>query len=114
MNVIQSEPRIDCKKYAKCGKKSIAHCRKYRNSDNDCIGCQLIRRRKSDCYKLGPDGRELKRCSSCGEFLPLHRFYPKRIIRGEKVYNILTSACRCCTSRKVIEQRNKKLIKCAV
>ncbi|UVP64293.1 hypothetical protein NXW33_18360 [Bacteroides fragilis] len=30
MNIIQTIPRIDCKAFAKCGKKSLSHCRRYK------------------------------------------------------------------------------------
>ena len=28
--------RVDCKAFAKCGVKSLSHCRRYRGEDNYC------------------------------------------------------------------------------
>lgn len=51
MNIYQTVPRIDCVRFAKCNKKSLAHCRKYRNTDSECKTCQLIRKRISNKYQ---------------------------------------------------------------
>ena len=45
MNVCQSIPRRDCKVFAKCGAKSLSHCRRHRETDEKCKSCTLIRRK---------------------------------------------------------------------
>ncbi len=45
MSVIRSEVRIDCRNFAKCGVKSLSHCRRYRGEDAGCRGCTLIHRK---------------------------------------------------------------------
>ena len=42
---VHSSVRVDCKAFAKCGVKSLSHCRRYRGEDNYCKGCTLIRRK---------------------------------------------------------------------
>ena len=44
MNVCQSIPRRDCKVFAKCGAKSLSHCRRHRETDEKCKSCTLISR----------------------------------------------------------------------
>ncbi|MCA5612487.1 hypothetical protein [Bacteroides fragilis] len=86
MNIIQTIPRIDCKAFAKCGKKSLSHCRRYKLTDEEC--------------------------SVCGEWYGVHRFYPRTLKRGEKVYFTFSSECRRCKSLKAsVYQRNKQQLK---
>ena len=49
--------RVDCKAFAKCGVKSLSHCRRYRGEDNYCKGCTLIRR-KPRYRKFDAGGRD--------------------------------------------------------
>lgn len=74
MNIIQTIPRIDCKAFAKCGKKSLSHCRRYKLTDEECAGCELVRRRERGNYRTLSDGRVMKQCSVCGEWYGVHRF----------------------------------------
>ena len=111
MNIPQSIPRIDCKKFARCGKKSLGHCRRYRDKDEECSSCQLIYRRQRDNMRTGPDGKMLRRCSICGNWYYLHRFYPKTMKYKEKKYFTYSSECRRCKSAKVIEDRKLRLLK---
>ena len=37
-----SSVRVDCVAFAKCGVKSLSHCRRYRGEDNYCKGCTLF------------------------------------------------------------------------
>lgn len=107
MNVRQFVPRIDCKKFAKCETKSLAHCRQYRGTAEDCAGCTLIRRKPRN-RMITNDGKELKLCSHCGRHLPLFRFYECRIERNGKTYQILTSWCKQCMSSVNNERAKKK------
>lgn len=107
MNTPQSIPRIDCQRFAKCGIKSLAHCRQYRGTAEDCAGCQLIRRKPKN-RMIASDGQELKLCTKCGRWLPLFRFYEQNVVRNGKVYHPLTSECRQCKSTKVNNQRKSK------
>ncbi|KAB5477589.1 hypothetical protein FSA01_15120 [Bacteroides fragilis] len=100
MNIPQTIPRIDCKAFAKCGKKSLSHCRRYKLTDEECINCRLVHRRERNNYRTSPDGRLMKRCSICGEWYYFHRFYPRTLNRGEKVYSTFSSECRRCKSLK--------------
>nr|DAU76588.1 MAG TPA: Stc1 domain [Caudoviricetes sp.] len=99
MNIYQTVPRIDCVRFAKCNKKSLAHCRKYRNTDSECKTCQLIRKRISNKYQTENEVYTKKLCSQCGRYLPLHRFYPRTIKRKDKTYHTYTSACKLCMNK---------------
>lgn len=106
MNVRQSVPRIDCKAFAKCGVKSLSHCRRYRGGDEECKGCSLIRRKpRNRMHDL--HGREMKRCTRCGKHFYLNRFYDRSVNRNGKIYHFLTSWCRMCLS-EVNNGRNSK------
>ncbi|MCM0245794.1 hypothetical protein [Bacteroides fragilis] len=112
MNIIQTIPRIDCKAFAKCGKKSLSHCRRYKLTDEECAGCELVRRRERGNYRTLSDGHVMKQCSVCGEWYGVHRFYPRTLKRGEKVYFTFSSECRRCKSLKAsVYQRNKQQLK---
>ena len=54
-----SSVRVDCKAFAKCGVKSLSHCRRYRGEDTYCKGCTLIRRKPRN-RMFDADGREMK------------------------------------------------------
>ena len=43
MNIHQTSPRSDCTHFAKCGKRSIAYCRRY--GAHECLSCQLVKRK---------------------------------------------------------------------
>lgn len=101
MNIRQSVPRVDCKAFAKCGVKSLSHCRRYRDKDEECVCCELVKRRERGNFITTPDGRIRKKCSVCGHFFFLHRFYPRTLIRREKTYYCYSSECRQCKSEKV-------------
>ena len=59
MNVCQSIPRRDCKVFAKCGAKSLSHCRRHREIDEKCKSCTLIRRKPRNRI-IDDSGREMK------------------------------------------------------
>lgn len=106
MNIPQFIPRIDCQRFAKCGDKSLAHCRQYRGTAEDCAGCTLIRRKPKN-RMITNDG-ELKLCTQCGRWLHLSRFYVQNVVRNGKVYHPLTSECKQCKLSKVNKQRKSK------
>lgn len=99
MNIKQSIPRIDCVRFAKCGKKSLAHCRKYRGTDEECAGCKLIKCRSSTKYVTSKRGNVLKKCSCCGRSLKLNWFYRRIVKRNDKIYQTHSSACRMCINK---------------
>lgn len=99
MNIPQFVPRIDCIHYAKCGKKSLSHCRKYRETDKECTGCALIKMRSSKNYKITDEVDKKRKCSRCGQFLALHWFYKRNIKRGDKTYHTHSSVCKICVSK---------------
>lgn len=107
MNTPQSIPRIDCQRFAKCGVKSLAHCRQYRGTAEDCAGCQLIRRKPKN-RMIASDGQEMKLCTKCGRWLPLFRFYEYKVKRSGKTYQVLTSWCRQCLSSSNCKRAKKK------
>ncbi len=101
-----SSVRVDCKAFAKCGVKSLSHCRRYRGEDNYCKGCTLIRRKPRN-RMFDVDGREMKKCTHCGRYFYLNRFYASSIISHGKKYRRLSSWCRMCIS-EVNNKRNSK------
>ena len=106
MNVHQTIPRIDCKRFAKCEKKSLAHCRQHRGAAPDCAGCSLIRRKPKNTMTSN-DGTELKKCTCCGRWLPLFRFYKRTAKVSGKEYHSLTSWCKQCKSNQVLINHRK-------
>lgn len=80
MNVCQSIPRRDCKVFAKCGAKSLSHCRRHRETDEKCKSCTLIRRKPRNRI-IDDSGREMKRCTHCGNYFYLNRFYNRIVVR---------------------------------
>lgn len=100
MNVHQTIPRSDCVCFAKCGKRSLAYCRRY--GALECTSCGLVKRKSKN--HVFEDGVEKKLCTHCGRVLPLHRFYDRRVCRGNREYHFKTSWCRQCMSAKVLER----------
>lgn len=94
MNIHQTSPRPDCTHFAKCGKRSIAYCRRY--GEKECISCDLVKRKPRN--RVIVDGVELKLCTHCGKTLPLHRFYNRTVYRNGKSYHLKTSWRRICMS----------------
>lgn len=111
MNVCQSVPRIDCRTFAKCGVKSLSHCRRHREDDTECKGCTLIRRKPKN-RKYDANGKEMKLCTRCGHYYYLNRFYDITVHRGVKSYHCLSSRCRMCmsevNSNRAKNQKNEK------
>ena len=75
---MNKETRIDCHAFAKCGNKSLAHCRRYRDKDPECKGCALLVRRVAN-RKYDSNGREMKRCRMCVTRINNERYKTKMI-----------------------------------
>ena len=104
MNIHQISPRPDCIYFAKCGKRSIAYCRRY--GAKECVSCNLVKRKPRN--RVIVDGIERKRCTHCGKVLPLHRFYDRIVVRNGKSYHLKTSWCRLCMSGAQCERNRRK------
>jgi len=65
MNIHQIVPRSDCTSFAKCGKHSLAYCRRYGASE--CGPCEIVRRKPRN--RVVVDGVERKLCTRCGRAL---------------------------------------------
>ncbi|WP_211458523.1 hypothetical protein [Bacteroides salyersiae] len=105
MNIHQTVPRSNCTSFAKCGKRSLAYCRKYGASE--CGPCETVKRKPRN--RVIVDGKERKTCSRCGNLLLLSCFYDRAIYRNGKVYHIKTSWCKMCISEDNRERnKNKK------
>ena len=107
---MNKETRIDCHAFAKCGNKSLAHCRRYRDKDPECKGCALLVRRVAN-RKYDSNGREMKRCIRCHRYYYFDKFYDFRIKRGGKLYKYKSSRCRMCVTRINNERYKTKMIK---
>lgn len=104
MNVHQTVPRSDCTSFAKCGKHSLAYCRKYGVSE--CGSCEIVKRKSRN--RVIVDGVERKVCSRCGSLLLLSCFYDRTIHRNGKVYHIKTSWCKMCISEDNRKRNQRK------
>lgn len=76
MNIHQTVPRSDCTSFAKCGKHSLAYCRRYGASE--CGPCEIVRRKPRN--RVVVDGVERKLCTRCGRALP--KYCTQYIIDG--------------------------------
>ncbi|MFS2921461.1 hypothetical protein AAHJ11_01490 [Bacteroides sp. 90-K9/2] len=50
----------------------------------------------------------MKRCTHCGNYFYLNRFYNRIVVRKGKEYHLLTSWCRMCMSQINNERAKKK------
>lgn len=99
--------RIDCKAFAKCGVKSLSHCRRYRGEDDCCKGCTLVRRKPRNRI-FDEQGNEMKKCTHCGKYFYLNRFYLNTVTSHGKKYKCYSSWCRMCTSQVNSERAKQK------
>jgi hypothetical protein len=104
MNIHQTVPRSDCTSFAKCGKHSLAYCRKYGASE--CGLCEIVKRKPRN--RVMVDGVERKVCSRCKRPLLLFCFYDRTIYRNGKVYHIKTSWCKMCVSEDNRKRNERK------
>ena len=103
MNIHQIVPRSDCTSFAKCGKHSLAYCRRYGASE--CGPCEIVRRKPRN--RVVVDGVERKLCPRCGRALPLSRFFDRIARRNGKEYHLKASWCKMCMA-EVQSERNRK------
>ena len=103
MNVHQTVPRSDCTTFAKCGKRSLAYCRRY--GTIECGPCEIVKRKPRN--RVIVDGVECKLCTRCGRVLPLFRFFDRIAHHNGKEYHLKTSWCKMCMS-EVQNERNIK------
>lgn len=52
------------------------------------------------------DGVLLKKCSHCGNFYRLHRFYTLRFVRGGKRYETYQAWCKFCMSKNASQRHS--------
>ena len=104
MNIHQTVPRSDCTSFAKCGKHSLAYCRKYGASE--CGLCEIVKRKPRN--RVMVDGVERRGCSRCKRPLLLSCFYDRTIYRNGKAYHIKTSWCKMCVSESNRERNKRK------
>lgn len=105
-SVAEKKIRSDCVNMAKCGLTSMSRCKGKRAGLAECDGCKLVAR-VADRWKM-IDRKPHKKCSYCGEFLPLERFYPKKNKKPNgKVYESEESICKMCRSRKRYDEKKK-------
>lgn len=58
------------------------------------------------------DDRQIphKRCNRCGKFLPLSKFYPRKVKNEDgKVYESQECVCKMCRSEMYYESKPKKI-----
>lgn len=106
MNIHQSSPRTDCIHFAKCGKHSVAFCRRY--GAVECHECKLVKRKPNQQVII--KGEERKRCTCCHKILPLHRFYDRIVRHGDKEYKYKSSWCKQCTANDNLNRSHGKNI----
>ena len=103
MNIHQTVPRSDCAAFAKCGKYSLAYCRRY--GAIECGSCEIVKRKPRN--RVMVDGVEHKLCTRCGRVLPLFRFFDRIARHNGKEYHLKASWCKMCMS-EVRSVRNIK------
>ena len=96
-NVCEQKLRSTCRRMAKCGLTSLYRCRTRRAGLDECNGCKLVAR-VSERWKM-IDRKPHKRCRRCGKFLPLDKYYPKKLRKKDgTVYEITDTVCKICRS----------------
>lgn len=103
--------RSDCSRMAPCGKTSLTRCRKHSAGLEDCAECTLVNRLSSH-WRIVNRMPERK-CTVCGQWLPIHCFYPRTVIRNGRKYEGYEGRCKLCKvdtkKRSVIEVRQERL-----
>lgn len=97
-------------KLAKCGLTSLSRCRTDKAGLDECKTCKLVHRMK-DRWKM-IDRHPHRKCNRCGAFLPLSKFYPKKIRKPNGVvYESVECVCKMCRSivekEKYLERKSK-------
>ncbi len=105
-------PIASCKHFAKCGERSLYWCRTFRDKEDKCKDCTLIKSHVRHNMKE-VNGEVLRRCTICGEFLPLRLFYlryaQRQTKKGLRTYVAYSSYCRLCIAKKYQQQKKIKL-----
>lgn len=100
--------RRDNTRMSECGRTSWSRCRLRQAGFDECKGCTLVKR-TSDNWKM-IENIPHKRCSVCGEFLPLSKFYKKkRVMKSGRVYEGQESVCKMCRSSERKRKLNENL-----
>ena len=95
----------NCKRMAKCGLTSLYRCQKRRTGMEKCKTCKLVVR-VDDRWKM-IDRKPHRKCRRCGKFLPLDKFYPKKIKKKDgTVYETTETVCKVCRSEMYYEKAN--------
>lgn len=104
--VARKKIRCDCRKMAKCGLTSFWKCRQNTAGLAECKECKLVTR-MYDRWKM-IDRKPYKRCSRCGEFVPVDDFYVRKVKKNGKLYEYGMSECKKCVSGIRKNQYQKK------
>lgn len=99
--------RVDCKAFAKCGVKSLSHCRRYRGEDNYCKGCTLIRRKPRN-RKFDAGGREMKNVPIAATISISIGFTQIRLLRMERNTGVYRHGAVCVCHRLIARGQSKK------
>lgn len=95
--------RFDCKRMAKCGLTSFSRCRAGTSGLKDCETCDLVNK-SSKRWKM-IDRKPHKKCKRCGKFLPVDKFYPRKIQKPNGVvYDTREVVCKMCRSEMYKEK----------
>lgn len=104
MITLEKKIRVDCKAFAPCGKVSRASCYRYKGKLDICVGCNLVKRYNKR-GGIVVNGVLMRKCSSCGNTFPAHRFYPRTIRHPNgKTYHTRECVCVYCKNRKSKER----------
>lgn len=90
--------RVDCVQMSKCGLTSRSRCLKRKARLKECEDCKLVRRIYTKWKMI--DRKPHKKCNGCGEYLPLDKFYMRKVKRNGKVYEYPESKCRMCRKKE--------------
>lgn len=100
--------RNDCVNMAKCGLTSMSRCKLGTARLKECVDCKLVVR-IIDRWKM-INRTPHKKCRCCGVFLPLNKFYPKRVKKPNgKVYEATEGICKMCRSIESKKKRKERL-----
>lgn len=98
--------RFDCKRMAKCGLTSYSRCIAGTTGFKECDTCNLVNR-ASKRWKM-IDRKPHKKCKRCEKFLPIEKFYPRKIKKPNgKVYDTYEAVCKMCRSKRRYESLKK-------
>lgn len=97
-------------KLAKCGLTSLSRCRTDKAGLDECKTCNLVSRMK-DKWKM-INKKPHRKCNRCGTFLPLEKFYPKKIRKPNGVvYESVECVCKMCRSEVEKEKYLERKLK---